>query len=253
MPFLNLKTNSYKAKFILRLDDICPRMDWKKFERMKKIIDAYAVRPIIGVIPNNKDETLMIDPPKENFWRFIKQYQVNGWTIAQHGYEHLYHTQNGGIFKNSKKSEFAGLSYKKQVAMLSVGKQFLQKKEITSDLFMAPSHSIDQNTIKALKATGFQYITDGYGLFPYDYQGLTFLPQLFASPLNFGMGVYTICLHTNTLGEKEFQDLALFIKQNAAAFLSLEESLTYKTNHFLNTTLSTNFFKYLRQGKIAFS
>lgn len=236
-------------KFIIRLDDICPRMDWHKFGQVKTLMNLYDIQPIIGVIPNNKDKTLMIDPPKANFWKIINNYQKQGWTIAQHGFEHIYHTQNGGIFQLNQQSEFAGLSLKKQTKMLQSGKNILQQHGIYTDIFMAPSHAMDHLTLKALKATGFNYVTDGFGLYPYKKEGLTFVPQLFASSLNFGIGIYTICLHTNELSQKEIDRLGLFFKTNRAKIISFEESYSYQSNSFWNTTVSSQFFKILRKGK----
>jgi len=237
-------------KFILRLDDICPRMDWAKFLRLKKTIDAYNLKPLIGVIPDNKDVTLMPDPPKKNFWTLMRKYQRQGWTIAQHGFEHLYHTKDGGMFDISTQAEFAGLSLQQQVEMLAKGRAILKYQGLESDIFMAPSHSMDWNTVAALKMTNFKYVTDGYGLYPYEQEGLIFVPQLFESGLNFGKGIYTLCLHTNQMDtEKHFQKLEAFIVKNAAHFISFPDSYQYIDNGFFNKGLADNFFRCLRKGK----
>lgn len=41
------------AKYIFRLDDICPNMNWDNFYRLEEIFDKYDVKPVVGVIPNN--------------------------------------------------------------------------------------------------------------------------------------------------------------------------------------------------------
>lgn len=236
-------------KFIVRLDDICPRMDWQKFSKIRQLLNEYQIKPIIGVVPNNKDKNLMVDQSKDFFWELINAYQNEGWTIAQHGYEHLYHTNNAGIFNGPKRSEFAGLSLEVQTRMLKKGKELLAKKGIKTNVFMAPSHSLDQNTINALKTVGFKYVTDGYGLFPYQYKGLTFVPQLFGSPLHFRYGIYTICLHTNELNEKQFEQLGSFFKKNEEKFISFQNSIDYTNNSLFNTSFASNFFRILRKGK----
>ena len=43
-------------KIAVRLDDITPDMDWEGFLRFKALLDRYQVKPLIGVIPQNRDE-----------------------------------------------------------------------------------------------------------------------------------------------------------------------------------------------------
>ena len=47
---------------------------------------------------------------------------------------------------------------------------------IQADIFMAPGHTYDKNTLKVLKECGFTHVTDGFWKTPYLRQGLTFLP-----------------------------------------------------------------------------
>ena len=49
-------------KIAIRLDDITPDMDKKSFERFKALLDKYKVKPLIGVVPDNKDPQLSISP-----------------------------------------------------------------------------------------------------------------------------------------------------------------------------------------------
>ena len=49
------------------MDDITPDMDWGKFLRLKELCDLYQVKPLIGVVPDNKDKLLSIDEKKEDF------------------------------------------------------------------------------------------------------------------------------------------------------------------------------------------
>ena len=45
-------------KIAVRLDDITPDMDWERFYRFKALLDKYQIRPLIGVVPDNRDENL---------------------------------------------------------------------------------------------------------------------------------------------------------------------------------------------------
>jgi predicted deacetylase len=67
--------------------------------------------------------------------------------------------------------------------MIARGKELLRKKELATDIFMAPAHSYDKNTIKALGQLGFRYVTDGYSLFPYIIGSLKFIPCQSSKPV----------------------------------------------------------------------
>lgn len=73
----------------------------------------YGIKPLIGVVPDNKDANLCKDAPKADFWERIIQIQQQGWIIAMHGYHHVYTTAAGGCFPLNRQSEFAGLSLAK--------------------------------------------------------------------------------------------------------------------------------------------
>ena len=45
-------------KIAVRLDDITPDMDWQRFYAFKALLDKYQVKPLIGIVPDNRDENL---------------------------------------------------------------------------------------------------------------------------------------------------------------------------------------------------
>jgi len=108
-----------------RLDDICPYMVWDNFHKVKAIFDKYNIKPLIGVIPNCKDEKLTKYEYLKDFWPMVKHLQEKGWVVALHGYTHEYHTQNSGILKMWKKSEFAGVPFKTQYTKINKGRAIL--------------------------------------------------------------------------------------------------------------------------------
>ena len=142
-------------KIAIRLDDITPDMDWAKFLRFKELCDLYQVKPLIGVVPENKDSMLCVDEKREDFWEYLLQLKNEGWMIAQHGCTHIYSTKKKGCFPLNALSEFAGRPFEEQLTCLKCGKQILEGHGIFTDIFMAPAHSYDQNTLKALKEAGF--------------------------------------------------------------------------------------------------
>jgi predicted deacetylase len=221
-----------KAKYILRLDDICPTMNWDKFFDLEKLFDKYNIKPIIGVIPDNRDEKLIAEKPKENFWEIIKKLHEKGWVIAQHGYRHEYETRSGGILNINKQSEFSALPYSEQLEKVRKGKEILENNlGIKMEWWMAPSHSFDKNTCKALKELNFKYITDGIAISPFEKYGLTWIPQQLWSPRKKIFGLWTICVHLNSVDEKFISNLEKFIRNNNDSFANIDFSCR---NKFIN-------------------
>lgn len=222
-------------KIAVRLDDITPDMDWERFLKFKALLDQYQVKPLIGVIPDNRDENIMrkTDLPREgqgihipeNFWEYVKGLEKEGWVIAMHGFRHVYATKKGGLFPLNSFSEFAGVSYPEQEKMLSQGRKLLREKGIETDIFMAPAHSYDRNTLKALGKTGFTALTDGFGDKPYRWQGLTFYPISFqlSRSLEKKDGYSTMVVHTGTLSAQDFKNYQRYFEKDSVQWISYRE------------------------------
>ena len=163
-------------KILLRFDDICPTMDWNQWEKAKIKLDEISAKPLLGVIPNCKDPDLMIDKPRQDFWEYIRNLQEQGFEIAMHGYEHVFDVQSSGIVTSKKQSEFAGHPYEIQNERIRKGKEILLEHGIETNIFFAPAHSYDDNTLKALSANGFKYISDGKSFKSYVRHGIICLP-----------------------------------------------------------------------------
>lgn len=94
-------------KIAVRMDDIAPGMDWKKFADFKALLDEYGIKPLIGVVPDNQDRNLerteengkdRHEHMPEDFWEYVKGLQEQGWIVAMHGYRHVYTQKKGGVF-----------------------------------------------------------------------------------------------------------------------------------------------------------
>ena len=94
---------------------------------------------------------------------------------------------------------------------------------------MAPSHSFDRNTLKALVDLEFIAISDGYGFFPYRKHGIVFVPQLFSTPKKFIPGISTICIHINNMSEDQVQTLLNFVKENKHHFVDFKQVVDQKS------------------------
>lgn len=63
-------------KYLIRLDDACPVMDAKKWQRMEDLLDTYGVKPMVGVIPANKDPKQQKDDVDCEFWNKVKRWEM---------------------------------------------------------------------------------------------------------------------------------------------------------------------------------
>ena len=43
---------------LIRFDDISENMKWEFMEKCEKSVDKYNIKPVLGIIPNNKDDEL---------------------------------------------------------------------------------------------------------------------------------------------------------------------------------------------------
>lgn len=202
-----------------RLDDITPDMDWNRFYRTKAIFDKYRIKPLIGVVPDNDDPSLRRGEYHEDFWEYIRALEKSGWEIAQHGYRHVYETKKSGMLGLKKASEFAGLPYDVQYEKIKSGREILQNNGLNATIFMAPGHTYDRKTLKALKSLGFTCVTDGYANTPYRTRGLLFIPCRSSRPA-LSRGVDTICLHCNELGESDYRELENFLEKHSGQVIS---------------------------------
>lgn len=169
-------------KILLRFDDICPAMDWEQWERAAEEMDRCGVKPLIGVIPDCQDPVLQIRESRADFWEYILKLQKHGYTVAMHGYQHLLtHTGNAMVAKR-KDTEFAGLSYEEQYRKIAEGKKILNSHGIFTDVFIAPAHSYDAATLKALYDNDFRFLSDGQSMRPYVQNGIYCIPTKLFNP-----------------------------------------------------------------------
>lgn len=215
-------------KIAVRLDDITPDMDWERFLRFKELLDQYQVKPLIGIVPDNRDELLKGSgeaKSAERFYEYVKELKEQGWTVAMHGYRHIYDTKKGGLFPLNHFSEFAGCPLEVQRHKIAEGKRILKEHGIETEIFMAPGHSYDGNTLRALKENGFTEITDGFGEQPYRYRGMTFYPISFLLSRTFRRerGYSTMVVHTGTVTEEELARYEAYFQNKAVRWISYEE------------------------------
>lgn len=216
-----------KIKYLIRLDDACPTMDKAKWDRMEQILDQYGVRPMVGIVPACRDETLMLDPPDPAFWTKAQAWGKKGWAIALHGYDHVYTSEGGldGLNPLWARSEFAGIPLDIQREKIRKGLIILQKHGLRPRFFFAPSHTFDKNTLIALREeSDIRIISDTIATKPYRYQDFTMLPQLGGRCVERIIpGVWTFCLHPNMMSEEDLRQTASFIQSHQQQFYGFDD------------------------------
>ena len=126
------------GRYLIRLDDIAPNMCWEQFTRLLRLFDEYAIKPLVGVIPDNRDQELLQFPKfAGDFWAEVLSWEARGWEISQHGFQHVYATAECGLFGINGLSEFAGLPFDEHGNATDQSSPFLQ-----CNLFAVPQEVV---------------------------------------------------------------------------------------------------------------
>jgi len=208
-----------KARYLFRMDDITPTMDWERFWALLRLFQRNRVKPLLGIVPDNRDKKLDRQRPEPKFWETMSLLVERGLVeIAQHGYQHiLTRTSENALLKYNEsrrveRSEFAGYSHQEQLDRIMKGREILKARGLATDYWFAPNHSFDLTTLNALKTVGFTAVSDGIALLPYRYRGLIFIPQQLWRPAWVPNGVFTICLHSNEITNGEVKSIRQFLR-----------------------------------------
>lgn len=237
------------SKYILRLDDACEKMDIEKWDRMEQLLDKYAVKPLVGVIPHCEDPMMDDYPVDSKFWSKVNNWITKDWSIAMHGYNHVYSTECGGINPINKRSEFAGEPLEVQKEKIRKGISIMREHDINPNIFFAPSHTFDRNTLLALKAeSDVNIISDTIANDVYYQDDFQFVPQQSGRVRKLPFKVVTFCYHPNMMRENDFVYLEQFLEKNAILFTRFELTVNGKRKkNILDKILRKIYF--LRKGK----
>ena len=231
--------------YLIRLDDACSQMNRKKWQRVEEILDKYEIKPMVGIIPHNEDSTTCIELVDVDFATKALNWQKKGWAIALHGYNHVCTTSIGGINAIHKRSEFAGLSLIEQEEKIIQGYKILIDMGLIPQYFFAPSHTYDENTLKALfKKTTIRIISDTIALQPYTHGKFTVIPcQMGRFRKLFIGGYWTFCFHPNNMTEEDLVQFETFIRKNRKQFISFNQiKVINKSRSFFELFLNWLYF-----------
>lgn len=234
-----------KPQYLIRMDDIHPQMNHTRFKRFTALLDKYNIKPILGVIPKNVDDTLIHDDEDKEFFAHMRELQARGYYISMHGYEHHYTTTSSGIMGVNPYSEFASILPMVQKEKIREGVRIMKENGLNSSMFMAPAHSFDRCTMKILKENGVDFITDGFFLFPKKIDNIWFLPHQFWSFREVHLsGIFTFGLHIDTIVdfEKFMRDSEKFFINNKEYFIEVKDINFEKYDTFGYQCLNTLFY-----------
>ena len=214
-----------KTKYLFRLDDITPSMNWNYFWKYIDLFSKYGVKPLLGIVPDNRDKSIEVDQKNKDFWKIISELVAsNRVDIAQHGYQHILFSDAGEslpfVSNQHNCSEFSGLSKDDQYSKILSGKKILDSYGLQTNIWMSPAHTMDDVTVDVLKELGFTKVTDGNTLFPFKYHDLLFIPQQFEKPRKMPFGFFTFCIHINGSSDHLYKstERLLRLKDNCYSF-----------------------------------
>ena len=213
------------AQFLLRFDDFCPTMNQDRWQRFLPLIENFAIRPILAVIPDNHDPSLNISPPDPEFWARMRAMEESGAMIGLHGYRHLCLSPASGLLPLHRHTEFAGVPQSTQREWIREGLALLRGHGLNPTIFVAPRHGFDRGTLKALRKEDIHLISDGLARTPFKRGGLTWIPQQLWGPQRKSKGLWTICVHSNSATSAQVEELHSFLRSHVAQFTSIDRVL----------------------------
>lgn len=236
-------------QYLIRLDDLCHNSNLHKWQRFFDLFDRFEIKPIIAVIPANKDPKLRASGSyNPNFWSLVRKLQSQGYIIGMHGYNHVYSSNDPGLFRFNKRAEFAGMPLDVQQQKLAFAEKIFDEEGVFPRVFIAPAHSLDHQTLTALKkVTGVRTISDGLLTHPYKRLGFNWIPVQLNEVAPKKKGTWTFNYHPETCSDEAFHRLAAFIRMHRTQFAGIEE-LNYKPYRIMER-LQENYSIYKRSLK----
>ncbi len=213
------------AQYLLRCDDLCPTVSAGRWRQLQALIAEFGIRPILAVVPDNRDPDLQLAPPDPDFWACMRVMEAGGAAIALHGYQHLCSSAGRSLVPLHGWSEFAGVAAATQREWIRDGLGILRSHGLNPRLWVAPRHGFDDRTLEALRAEGISLLSDGFARVPFTRGGLTWIPQQLWTPVEKAKGLWTICVHVGTAGDAELEELRAFLSRHSGQFTSVDRVL----------------------------
>lgn len=217
------------AKYLIRLDDAHPRMHRERWGRVQDICLKFNIKPMIAVIPDNKDKGLIHSPVDQKFWSDLFSKKNIGWIIGLHGYQHNLRLSSKGLVPINDYSEFTNIDMTTQGKMISKGLKILRKYNLEPEVWIAPAHGFDRNTIRALvQFSSIRTISDGLSIRPFARYGMNWIPQQLWKGRDMWLGTWTLCLHPSDMSDEQIDSFERFVKKNQQKVVSVKRIIFAK-------------------------
>ncbi|NNM67697.1 MAG: DUF2334 domain-containing protein, partial [Spirochaetales bacterium] len=217
--------------YILRMDDACPWMDHKSWDRLEAIFDKYNVKPVVAVVPQCEDPELKVAEEDPEFWNKVLRWQSKGWTIALHGCNHVYIGKSRGLVPLNARTEFAGVAEETQRLKIREGYRALRERGVNPSVWIAPAHTFDKTTLRVLQEeTRIRVVSDGLSQRPFQRYQMTWVPQQLWWPRPVPPGVWTVCLHPSSMSPDMPGRLEAFLEKFSSQCVPLETVLENPPN-----------------------
>ena len=213
------------AQYLLRFDDLCPTVSYRRWQRFHSLIKKFGIRPILAVVPDNRDYKLQFSPVDPEFWGRMRALEAAEATIALHGYRHLCRSWGKSLLQLHYRSEFAGVAEETQRQWIHDGLGLLRSHGLNPRIWVAPRHGFDESTLGSLRKEGIRVLSDGFARIPFTRGGLTWIPQQLWAPVEKSKGLWTICVHANTARASSIEELHAFLQRHAEQFTSVDRIL----------------------------
>jgi hypothetical protein len=197
------------------------REPWAELEAA---LDEIGIRPLVAVIPECRDPSMQLAPANPQFWDQVRSWQAKGWAIALHGLHHLYHPDPPGhrsLIPFRSQGEFVGLSLEQQSEILRRSWQRFTVEGVKPRYFIAPSHSFDITTLKALRnETDIEFISDGLSFRGFRRHGFSWIPQQLWRFRPMPFGIWTVCIHPNMMTLDGIYDMVTELRRYAKQIIA---------------------------------
>lgn len=230
--------------YIIRLDDASEHWNKNNWHRIHDLLEEYNIKPIVAIIPLNRDNELMRFPDDSLYEETIKMWIHNGWTPAMHGCSHVARQQSAGMYPVHNISEFAGCSISTQRQLIRDGYRKMLEIGIKPLIFVAPFHTFDRNTLTVLKEeTDISIINDTVARDIYYKDCFYFIPQQSGTVRSLKLPIVTFCYHPNVMNDESFSKLERFIRRHRSEFISFDSiELKKRKLDFIDRMLSFAYF-----------
>jgi len=197
----------------------------ERWERFSSMIEEFGVKPIVAVIPENRDSELELSPPDTEFWSRMCSLEAAGAMIGLHGYRHVCLSEGRSLVPLHRHSEFAAVAEETQRGWVQAGLAILRGHGLNPRIWIAPRHGFDRSTLRVLREEGISLVSDGFSRVPFRRYGLTWIPQQLWAPVYKSSGLWTICVHSNTATDALLKELRMFLSEHAGQFTPVDRTV----------------------------